>query len=122
MPLRPSQFSITGQHDTLSNTTITLEWSPPLGRGSEAVVDFYTLSFLPIPLSHPASATVNITSVNVTVEYNVQYMFNILATNCIGESDVFILQNIKFGMGHVHNYRQVEPRTYCSHSLHFVGK
>ena len=98
VPLRPSNFSITEQYDTISNTTITLEWSPPQGSGSEAVVDYYIFSISPTPLSHTTSVIVNSFAIRVTVEYNVAYKFNILAINCAGQSNISTLQNIKFGM------------------------
>ena len=73
------------------------EWDPPNGSGPEAVVENYIISILPMPASHPISNSVNSTSLNVTLDYNVIYNATITALNCAGESDPNVLNNIQYG-------------------------
>ncbi len=73
------------------------EWNPPAGNGPEAVVDNYTITILPNPISHPISNVVYSTSWNVTLDYNVIYDATITAQNCAGESEPVVLTNIEYG-------------------------
>ncbi len=73
------------------------EWDSPLGSGPEAVVDNYTISILPMPVSHPISNVVYSTSWNVTLDYNVIYNATITSQNCAGESEPVVLTNIRYG-------------------------
>ncbi len=96
VPLTPSGFNITGQFDTVINTTIRFEWDPPKGIGVETVVDFFSISISPRPLSQPALSLVYATPWNVTIDYNVQYTATIAAANCAGESEPFELSGLRF--------------------------
>lgn len=91
VPDVPVNFDVTEQYDTLSNTTITFSWDPPQGYGVKTVVDYYLLSITPTSLYPPPSTVVNGTSVNVTVQYNLDYTATLSAVNCAGEGSYIIL-------------------------------
>ena len=77
-------------------TTITLDWDPPQGRGPEAVIDNYTISILPAPPYQPAKVTLPTRQLNVTLAHNIMYAINLTAINCVGESDPSLLTDIQF--------------------------
>ena len=78
------------------NTTITFEWDPPQGSGTEAIVDNYSILLTPKPLSHPSLNFLYSPPWVVTVRYNVEHTAVITAVNCAGESSPFTLLNIEF--------------------------
>ncbi len=78
------------------NVSVLLEWDPPPGSGPEAIVDNYTISITPKPLSHPSLNVVLSTPLTVTLDYNIIYTAIIIATNCAGESSPFELTNIVY--------------------------
>lgn len=88
---------MTGQYDTLYDTTITFSWVPPQGSGVETVVDSYFFSLTPTPLSHPSLVVVYEEAINVTLEYNRIYNAKLVAVNCAGGSSEIILRNVEFG-------------------------
>ena len=79
------------------NIIVLLDWDPPTGSATEAVVDNYTISILPMPVSHPISNVVYSTSWNVTLDYNVIYNATITSQNCAGESEPVVLSIIQYG-------------------------
>ncbi len=79
------------------DAAVMFEWDPPKGSGPESVVENYTISILPMPVSHPISNVVNSTSWNVTLAYNMIYNATITALNCAGESEPVVLTNIQYG-------------------------
>lgn len=85
------------QNDTPFNTTITFRWDPPPGNGVETVVDKYIFSVFPQSLSHPTSSFVYSETVDVTLEYNLEYKATLIAVNCAGESDPPVSVNVEFG-------------------------
>ena len=87
---------MTGQYDTLDNTTITFSWVPPQGSGVETVVDKYRFSISPVPLSHSNFTVVYGEAINVTLEYNINYNTSVLAINCAGESSPVPLLDVEF--------------------------
>ena len=76
-------------------TTVTLDWDPPQGRGSLAVVDNYTISVSPAPPNQPEIIILQSLNWNVTLVHNEAYTINLIATNCIGESDQIVI-NIRY--------------------------
>ena len=86
MPNNPNDLNVTGQFDTVDNTTITISWDPPQGTGVKTVVDQYNLYINPLPLSHPNFVVAYGEAINVTIQYNMQYNISIVALNCAGES------------------------------------
>ncbi len=62
------------------------EWDLPPGSGPEAIVDNYTITITPAPVSHPVSNVVKASPWNVTLNYNVIYTATITAVNCAGDS------------------------------------
>ena len=78
------------------NTTLTLDWNAPLGSGPQAVVDNYTLSISPTPLSHPGTIVVQNPPFNVTLAHNIAYILNITAVNCAGESETLTFPDIEY--------------------------
>ena len=73
------------------------EWDSPAGSGPEAIVDNYTITVNPMPVSHPISNVVISTPWNVTLSYNVIYTATIRAVNCAGESNTSTLPGVEFG-------------------------
>ncbi len=78
------------------NTTLTFEWDPPQGSGSEVIVDYYIISISPRPLSHSITNVVPSFPWNVTLAHNTVYSANITAVNCAGVSDTFVLFDIEY--------------------------
>ncbi len=85
------------EYYTLLDTTVTFEWDPPRGSGPEAIVDNYTLSITPVPLSHPQINAGLFMPWNVTLSYNVLYTAALIAVNCFGESSPLFLTDIEYG-------------------------
>ena len=96
VPTVPASFNVSGKFEEISNTTITFSWDPPQGSGVITIVDDYIISISPKPLSHPITNILNSTSINVTLEYNVEYIAVLEAINCAGKSDAIFL-NVEFG-------------------------
>ena len=96
VPLAPSNFNIAGRYDDVLNTTVTFKWDPPQGSGPETVVNSYTISITPRPVSHPRVNTVTSRFLNVTLNYNVEYTATIIAENCAGISSVSMIHNIEY--------------------------
>ena len=80
----------------MTNTTLTLEWDLPQGSGPEAIVDSYTISISPSPLSHPGINMGVFSPWNVTLAHNTTYNIEITAVNCAGESRAFSLPDIEY--------------------------
>ncbi len=96
VPLLPSGFNITGEVYTVTNLTVTFEWDEPQGSGPQAIVDTYTITIAPEPLS-PSGIDMlpnSPQSLNVTLDYNINYTATITAVNCAGESETFVYQSI----------------------------
>ncbi len=72
------------------------EWDLPPGSGPEAIVDNYTITITPAPVSHPISNVVLASPWNVTLDYNVIYTATITQMNCAGDSDVLTLSTIEY--------------------------
>ncbi len=79
-PLNPRVSSIQNQP---SSSIITLEWEPPFPTG---VSIRYVLIISPTPVSE-SPVTVETTSTQITVSYNIPYNVTIKAVNCAGMSD-----------------------------------
>ena len=73
------------------------EWDSPGGSGPEAIVDNYTITVNPMPVSHPISNVVLSGPWNATLSYNVIYTATITAVNCAGVSSTFTLPAIDYG-------------------------
>ena len=97
MPLVLTGFHLTREYHDVMSTFLTFEWDPPQGSGSEAVVDNYTISISPSPLSHPSTIVVTSPLWNVTLAHNTIYRASITAMNCAGEGVTFIPANIEYG-------------------------
>jgi hypothetical protein len=97
--LAPRGLIITSENYAENNRTVTLEWVPPQGKGSEAIVDYYRISITPKPLSHNATTDVNSLSWNVTLKDNISYTTTITAINCAGEGEASnaLLIRTKYG-------------------------
>ncbi len=102
VPLMPTGFNITGDNFIVMDNTVMFEWDSPGGSGPEAIVDNYTITVNPMPVSHSISNVVLSSPWNVTLSYNVIYTATITAVNCAGESDTFTLPGIEYGkFGHL---------------------
>ena len=97
VPLKPTGLNITREYNTVMDTTVKFEWDPPPGSGPEAIVDNYTITITPAPVSHPISNVVTTSPWNVTLDYNVIYTATIAAVNCAGDSDILVLSTIEYG-------------------------
>ena len=97
VPLTPTGFNITRDYFTVMDNTVIFEWDSPAGSGPEAIVDNYTITVNPMPVSHPISNVVISTPWNVTLSYNVIYTATITAVNCAGESNTLTLPGIEYG-------------------------
>ena len=96
VPLPPCCLNITEEyHDTMA-TTVTLDWDPPQGSGPQTIVDNYTIAISPAPLYQPGVNIVSSPPWNVTLMHNEVYIINVTASNCAGESEIFMPQNITF--------------------------
>lgn len=90
VPLSPTGFNYTREYHEDTNTTIAFKWDPPHGSGPEAIVDYYTLSITPPPLSHPCMMVFDMIQSrqwNATLAHNTMYSINLTAVNCRGRSD-----------------------------------
>lgn len=98
-PLPPTNFDITNTFEGTSNITVQFEWDPPLGSGSEFVVDSYQLSVIADTdfALDSTNFSVSSASLNVTLDYNVEYLASIISINCVGESTEVLQHNILFG-------------------------
>ncbi len=92
----PTGLMIGESFDELDNTTAMFKWDRPHGSGPEAVVDNYTITITPAPLSHPTSNVVFSLLWNVTLKYNVEYAATLMATNCAGDGGIITLSGIEF--------------------------
>ena len=95
-PLAPTGLNYTSEYHQFMNSTLTLDWDAPLGSGPQAVVDNYTLSISPAPLSHPGTNVVQDPPFNVTLAHNIAYTLNITAVNCAGESETVTFPDIEY--------------------------
>ena len=96
VPLPPANFTITREYHTTSNITITFEWDPPQGSGPEVIVDSYEISVTPSPLSYSTPVTINSTTWNTTLNFNIAYVATIISINCAGAGKPLSLQSIEF--------------------------
>ena len=97
VPLTATNFSIHNDKFDMLNVFVGFGWNPADGNGPEAIVDNYTISILPMPLSHPITNVVYSIIFNVTLDYNVIYNATVTASNCAGESKPIYLTNIEYG-------------------------
>ncbi len=97
-PCSPTGFNLTRSFPNILETTVLFEWDlPQQDGGPEAIVDIYTISISPTPLSHPTENLVSFPPWNVTLAHNTPYTVNITATNCAGTSEPTILADVLFG-------------------------
>ena len=73
-----------------------LEWDQPTGQNPEDIIDNYTISVTPKPLSHPVNVVAIIPPWFLTLNYNVMYNATITAANCAGKSAPYELNNIEY--------------------------
>ena len=83
-------------------TTFTINWDPPQGSGTEAVVDEYHISIVPTPPYHPVLNRVLSPPWNVTLTHNEVYTGNITAINCAGESTPLLIPPTEIGKHNVY--------------------
>ena len=97
VPLMPTGFSIVEEFYSNSNLTVLFQWDEPQGEGVQAIVDNYTIDISPRPL-YPSEYSIVLPnspqSLNVTINYNTNYIATITAENCAGPSQPFNYPNI----------------------------
>lgn len=81
-PVTPREFMITGAFPDNNAMITTLAWIQPLGP----TVDYYRISVIPVPPSHPGSTIVLSPPWTVALELGTSYVINLTAINCVGES------------------------------------
>ena len=64
--------------------------------GPEAIVDYYTISIIPKPLSHPSHVVVTTFPWSVTFAHNILYFVYVTAVNCVGNSNTLQLTPIEY--------------------------
>ena len=76
---------------------VAIAWNPPVGSGLRSV-DYYRVTILPIPPSHPVAFNlINSSSMIVAVEYNVEYRVTILGANCAAQSRPLSIPRLHIG-------------------------
>lgn len=78
------------------NTTVTFQKNLQTGSGSAAIVDNYTITIVPRPLSHPSHVVVTAFPWSVTFAHNILYYVYITAINCAGNSNTLQLSPIEY--------------------------
>lgn len=125
VPLIPTGFMYTREYHGTNITNLTFEWYPPQGTGPESIVDNYTISVSPGPLSHPSTNVVPYPPEpwNVTLAHNTEYKISIRAENCAGQGDTFALPTIEYSKLQVWNCCLHLPgcmrASFCMYLVHF---
>ena len=97
VPQAVTGLNIFSEYYSVMNITVSFEWDPPPGSGPEVIVDNYTITIIPEPVSHNISNTAYSTELSVILNYNVIYTATVAAQNCAGESESVVLSNIEYG-------------------------
>ena len=92
-PSPPLNTRVSSTQSQPSSSNITLEWDVPSSTGGVSVS--YVLIISPTPLSG-SPVTMETTSAQITVSYNIPYNVTIRAVNCIGMSNASMLLTIPF--------------------------
>ena len=82
VPITPTDPAVTRIDRDLFDFSATLQWNSPLPGGAQSVIDNYTVVITPgeqtIVLDSP--------TLLATLQYNIENVFSITATNCVGRS------------------------------------
>ena len=81
-PPAPSHFRVTSNRSTNYNYSIMFRWD----HEKPNIVENYTVTVSPAPLSEPAMSEVTSRSWRITLAYFTVYSIEILAVNCGGNS------------------------------------
>lgn len=118
VPLSPTNFQTTEEYETRLDITFTFDWNPPSSGGVETIIDYYTITIMPQPLSHPISSDFPEPLVNVTLSYNAHYTVAIVSVNCVGQSSPVTLSITNTGE---YKYCMTQHAYYIVYSLiHFL--
>ncbi len=80
------------------NIQIFFEWETPSGIGPEFFIQSYNISILSSEYGYNSyNVTSATTTLNVTLNYNVDFTASVVSVNCAGESEPLILSDIRFG-------------------------
>lgn len=93
VPLPPIVLSIVGEFEHKQNITVTLEWDQPNGTGAEFFIESYSISLSP---QLEVYTYIFMKTLNVTLDYNVNYTAAVVSVNCAGESSPILLHNLLF--------------------------
>ena len=97
-PLMPPDFQITDvDHSTKSYfNTVTLEWGPPNGTGTQNIVETYGFIVIPKSIFLITNRTVS-SPYSIYLAYNIRYSVQIFAVNCAGISEPATISDIYHG-------------------------
>lgn len=70
-------------------------WDPPTGL--EALVENYTISVTPMPVSSPISNVVLSPPWRAVLEYNINHTATIVTANCVEQSRPVVISDIGYG-------------------------
>lgn len=83
-PPAPSEINLRTLRHTRDTADVAITWNPPF---SSAFVDYFRVTILPIPPSHPVAFNlIYSSSMIVAVKYNVEYRVTILGANCAAQT------------------------------------
>ena len=91
----PTGFNITNV-DYETFITVTFEWDPPNGFGTQTIVESYNFFITPKPVI-PISNKISSSPYNLLLAFNIQYTASISAVNCAGASEAATISNIFYG-------------------------
>ena len=97
-PLYPVNFVINSTNETTDSIIVLFKWEAPSGIGPGFFIQSYNVSITSENSSYSYNLTYGTTMLNATLNYNVNYTASIVAINCAGESNSFILSNIYYGV------------------------
>ena len=85
--MAPTGFFIASPTYLLENVIVTFQWDEVQSNGRpETVIDNYMIYIFNSSSHLVSNATTDGVSLNITLEYNVEYEANLTAINCVGES------------------------------------
>ena len=97
-PLIPTDFQITDVHHSTKSyfNTVTLEWGPPNGTGTQNIVETYGFNVMPKSIVPITNRTISF-SYSISLSYNIRYSVQIFAVNCVGVSEPATISDIYYG-------------------------
>ena len=76
---------------------VFFKWIAPLGIGPGYFIQNYSVNIVSETESYSYNFASAVTTLNASLNYNVNYTASVVAINCAGESDPLVLSNIFYG-------------------------